>query len=134
MFFYLTRTESISCAHSLIDPTVSMAINKSIFSKCTTLHGHNYKIKVTLKGQKLVNGMLMNTTTLKDYIMQVIMPLDHSNLNDLAYFKDKPSTTECLALYIYTELEVLIQAHPDVILEEVLIKETDKNSVKIRKE
>ena len=132
MFFFLTRSEQISCAHSLFDPKVSTQESNQIFGKCTNLHGHNYTIIVTVRGEKLINGMLMNTNTLKEYIMKVILPLDHSNLNDHPYFSDKPSTTECLTQYIFTKLQELINSHENVELSEVEIKETDKNTVKIK--
>ena len=132
MFFYLTRAEQISCAHSLYDPKSTKEENMKTFSKCTNLHGHNYQIIVTVRGDRLINGMLMNTNTLKEYILSAVGPLDHSNLNDHAYFSDKPSTTECLTLFVFDQLVALIEKHDNVELYEVEIKETDKNIVRIR--
>eukprot|EP00835_Amoeboradix_gromovi_P002038 NODE_106_length_19857_cov_0.799980.p12 type:complete len:137 gc:universal NODE_106_length_19857_cov_0.799980:7122-7532(+) len=134
MHFYLTRTEQISCAHSLYDPSATKEHNFETFQKCTNLHGHNYSIIVTVRGSTLVNGMLMNTNTLKECILKVVGQLDHSNLNDHDYFIDKPSTTECLTLYVFEELQKLIKLldRDKLELYEVEIKETDKNSVRIR--
>eukprot|EP00834_Sanchytrium_tribonematis_P007267 NODE_634_length_5185_cov_0.548565.p5 type:complete len:135 gc:universal NODE_634_length_5185_cov_0.548565:4283-4687(+) len=131
MYFYLTRTEQISCAHSLYDPKATKQQNEEIFNKCINLHGHNYTIIVTVRGSTLINGMLMNTTTLKDYILKVVQPMDHSNLNDHPYFSDKPSTTECLTLYVYEQLSRLMTKHDNLELYQVEIKETDKNIVRI---
>lgn len=71
----------------------------------------------------------MNITELKQYMEEVIMKrLDHKNLDlDVPYFKNTPSTTENVAVYIWQNLKTIMK-RPE-LLYEIKIYETDKNSV-----
>lgn len=52
-------------------------------SKCTTLHGHNWKVKVYCKSETLnAEGMIVDFTKIKDSVSR----LDHAYLNDLPCF------------------------------------------------
>ena len=60
--------------------------------KCENLHGHNYKVRLWVKGETLnEGGMLADFSLLKRALKAAIAPLDHSNLNDIEAFKDDPS-------------------------------------------
>jgi 6-pyruvoyltetrahydropterin/6-carboxytetrahydropterin synthase len=56
--------------------------------KCANLHGHNYKLKVTLEGEVIGDksnneyGMIMDFGTLKSIVNNVIEPWDHSFIVD----------------------------------------------------
>jgi 6-pyruvoyltetrahydropterin/6-carboxytetrahydropterin synthase len=57
--------------------------NVELYGKCNNLngHGHNYTLIVTLKGQiDRKTGMLINLTTLKEAIHNVLEDLDHKNI------------------------------------------------------
>ncbi|OJF76744.1 MAG: 6-carboxytetrahydropterin synthase QueD [Treponema sp. CETP13] len=74
---------------------------KDYHGKCENLHGHNYKVYVHAQGENLdEGGMLLDFTQLKKALRAVCKQLDHTNLNDLAVFKDNPSA-ERIAMYIY---------------------------------
>ena len=69
--------------------------------KCENLHGHNYRIRLWLRGKTLdEGGMLADFGVLKACLKEVIAPLDHSNLNDMAVFQNDPSA-ERIARYIF---------------------------------
>lgn len=73
--------------------------------KCEKLHGHNYKVKVKVKGKTLdKGGMLVDFTLLKEALEKVFKTLDHSLLNENPYFSNNPSA-ELIAKYIYERLE-----------------------------
>ena len=73
--------------------------------KCENLHGHNYKIRLWLKGEKLdEGGMLVDFGILKTCLREVIGKLDHTNLNDLPVFKNDPSA-ERIAFHIFKEMQ-----------------------------
>lgn len=72
--YYITKTLEISAAHHL---------KLDYESKCTHLHGHNWKIKIFCKAKKLnQNGMVCDFTHIKSIVNQ----LDHRNLNDILPF------------------------------------------------
>ena len=69
--------------------------------KCENLHGHNYKVYAHVQGKNLdEGGMLLDFTELKTALKRVIEKLDHTNLNDIAFFEQNPSA-ERIAVYIY---------------------------------
>ena len=69
--------------------------------KCENLHGHNYKVRLWVRGTELnEGGMLADFTLLKKALKDAIEPLDHSNLNDMSVFKNDPSA-ERIAHYIF---------------------------------
>lgn len=51
---YITRKETFSASHRLLNRGLSLKENEFLFGKCTNSngHGHNYKVKVTLRGKQ----------------------------------------------------------------------------------
>ncbi len=75
--------------------------------KCEHLHGHNYKVRLWVKGDNLdEGGMLVDFGILKKVLRHIATGLDHSNLNDFPVFENDPSA-ERIAKYIYDEAEKL---------------------------
>lgn len=87
---------SFSSAHFLRD----------YVGKCANLHGHNYKVEVHVRGQKLdAIGMLIDFADLKAATKKVVDYLDHRNINDLPPFdREINSTAEELAAYFLREV------------------------------
>ena len=74
--------------------------------KCEDLHGHNWKVEVQVKADKLNSiGLAMDFGDLKKELKAVLEKLDHKFLNDLDYFKEKNPSSETIAVYIYEELK-----------------------------
>jgi 6-pyruvoyltetrahydropterin/6-carboxytetrahydropterin synthase len=72
--------------------------------KCENLHGHNYKVRVTLAGAELdAAGLLLDFRLLKQVLRPVIERLDHQMLNDLEPFTVLNPSAENLAKYFYDE-------------------------------
>ena len=70
--------------------------------KCKNLHGHMWKIEVTVESAQLNDlGMVCDFAVLKKRLQEVLDPLDHGCLNDVPYFKDANPTTENIAKYVY---------------------------------
>ena len=60
--------------------------------KCEKLHGHNYRVRLWVRGGELdEGGMLADFSLLKKALKEVLAPLDHSNLNDMEVFQNDPS-------------------------------------------
>ena len=52
--------------------------------KCENVHGHNYKVQVTLAGNQLnAEGLLMDFVELRAAIKRLLEKLDHHFLNDI---------------------------------------------------
>ena len=72
--------------------------------KCENLHGHNYRVRVTVEGAKLDStGLLYDFVHLKQVIQGVIRGLDHKYLNELAPFDVVNPSAENISKYIYDE-------------------------------
>jgi 6-pyruvoyltetrahydropterin/6-carboxytetrahydropterin synthase len=70
--------------------------------KCENLHGHNYKIEIYARGRELDNiGLLVDFGELKEAADEVVLYLDHRNINELAPFDvELNPSAENLARYI----------------------------------
>ncbi|KAJ1974746.1 hypothetical protein H4R35_003468 [Dimargaris xerosporica] len=110
---YLSRTAHFCAAHRLHAQCLSPEVNAEVYGKCNRAngHGHNYIVEITVKGEvHPQTGMVLNVTDLKQCINEAIMePLDHRHLDhDVAFFADRPSTTENLAIYIWESMERIL--------------------------
>src|SRR4029077_16512285 len=74
--------------------------------KCENVHGHNYRVQITLAGPQLDSiGLLVDFTELKRVLRGIIAALDHQFLNDLDAFKTMNPSAENLAKYFYDETQ-----------------------------
>jgi 6-pyruvoyltetrahydropterin/6-carboxytetrahydropterin synthase len=95
--------------------------------KCENLHGHNYRVRVWLKGEDLdQGGMLADFGRVKQCLKQVIAPLDHSNLNDIPDFMGDPSA-ERIARYIFERMQATLPSIESGLLCAVDVFETRTN-------
>ncbi|RIA94456.1 6-pyruvoyltetrahydropterin synthase, partial [Glomus cerebriforme] len=137
---YLSRIETFSAAHRLHSPSLSIEENKKLYGKCNNPngHGHNYKVEVIVKGEiNPLTGMVMNLEDLKECINITVMNvLDHKNLDhDVPYFRDLPSTSENLVVFIWHNIENFLSGKLyKGKLYEVKLYETEKNVVVYRGE
>ncbi len=77
--------------------------------KCEELHGHNWKVKLIVTGEKLdKTGMVFDFQYLKTRLNKLLDKLDHKYLNNIAYFKKTNPTSENIAKYIYDNLKSTI--------------------------
>jgi 6-pyruvoyltetrahydropterin/6-carboxytetrahydropterin synthase len=72
---------------------------------CENLHGHTWKAQAFIKGTKLNDlGMVRDFKEIKQILQPVLSKLDHSNLNEHAYFKKVNPTSENVAKYIFDQI------------------------------
>ncbi|MFQ5817751.1 MAG: 6-carboxytetrahydropterin synthase QueD [Terriglobia bacterium] len=102
--------------------------------KCEHVHGHNYKVRVTLAGGQLDQaGLLYDFVELKRSISQVINALDHKFLNDLPPFDRLNPSAENIAKYFYGEITQQLAATPNgARIKEITIFETDTTTATYR--
>lgn len=95
--------------------------------RCESLHGHNWKVKATVSGEKLNRiGVLIDFKELRQKLKEVLKELDHKNLNELPYFKKNNPTSENIACFIFEELNKKI--NKDLQLKKITVWETDSSS------
>lgn len=131
---YITRRARFSAAHRLHADSLSEGENLKIFGQCNNIygHGHNYELKVTIRGEiDPETGMVMNLTDLrKDMEELVINHVDHKHLNhDIDFLKEVNPTAENLAVAFWQRLLLRI---PKELLYEVTVIETENNSASYR--
>jgi len=69
---------------------------------CAKTHGHNWIIKVYVQCKKLDDiGFGIDFRDLKKIVKEVLVSMDHSNLNELKAFQEMNPTSENIAKYIY---------------------------------
>jgi 6-pyruvoyltetrahydropterin/6-carboxytetrahydropterin synthase len=73
--------------------------------KCENLHGHNWKIEVTLRSTKLDRaGMLIDFKHARAIISGVLESYDHRYLNDVEEFRVDNPTTENISRILYKSI------------------------------
>ena len=102
--------------------------------KCENVHGHNFKVQVTIEGERLDRtGMLVDFIDVKDKMRAVIARLDHQFLNEVPPFDVQNPSAENIAVYFCTEMTQGLEATPvPVRIREVKVWETDIQSATYR--
>jgi len=118
--FQVTVDETFSSGHAL----------RGYKGKCENVHGHNYKVRVTLEGPQLDSvGLLYDFTHLKRVIREIVGGVDHKFLNDMAPFDVINPSAENLAKYFYDETTRQMNAMPEgAKVASITIWETDTTS------
>ena len=118
-----------------VDETFAAAHNlRNYKGKCENLHGHNYKLRVTLAGEKLDStGLLYDFVHLKQAIQSVIRSLDHKYLNELSPFDVLNPSAENISRYIYDEVAKQLHGGSDATgVASVTVWETDVTAATYR--
>ncbi len=114
----ITKTFKFDAAHNLI----------KYHGKCEKLHGHTYRLDVTVEGKLDEEQMIIDFLVLKSVVKeQVLDILDHSYLNDHI----KQPTAESIAIWIWERL-VLCLSNPLYHLYEIRVFETETSYVTYR--
>jgi 6-pyruvoyltetrahydropterin/6-carboxytetrahydropterin synthase len=118
-----------------IDETFAAAHNlRNYKGKCENLHGHNYKIRVTLAGPDLdPTGLLYDFVHLKQVIQSVIRGLDHQYLNELKPFDVLNPSAENVAKFIFDEASKQLHSTPNgAEISSITVWETDTSAATYR--
>ena len=100
--------------------------------KCEHVHGHNYKVQVTVAGEKLDDaGLLIDFVELRSALQAVTEPFDHRMLNDLPPFDQLSPSAENMAKYFGEVLEARLQGK-GARVQAVTVWETETSSATYR--
>ena len=115
MMFELTVKTEFAAAHRL----------REYEGACENLHGHNYKIDVVLRGERVDDiGMLIDFKDVKAVLAKIVGRFDHVFLNETKPFDEVNPTAENVAKHIS---EQLAAAMPDgVAVKSVTVWESDR--------
>jgi len=93
--FRLKICTSFASAHNL----------KNYQGECENLHGHNWKVEVSVTAKELdKSGLGIDFKILKAETNTLLKTLDHKYLNELQPFLDLSPSSENIARYLFQEL------------------------------
>jgi len=92
---------------------------------CEALHGHNWKVQVTVQARKLNDiGLAIDFKILKKITGEALSRMDHTCLNDISPFDAVNPTSENIARVIFEELKPRV-TELDVALAKISVWESD---------
>ena len=98
---------------------------ENFYGKCEALHGHNWKVEVSLVGEKLdAAGVLMDFGQIKAGTNALLEEIDHKYLNELEAFQKQNPSSENLARHLYERLAAALN-RDGVRVSRVNVWETD---------
>lgn len=113
--YHLSIITSFAAAHNLLHYQ----------GDCENLHGHNWKVEVTVSAESLdKSGLGIDFKILKKHTREVMNYLDHKYLNDLEAFKDISPSSEQIARFIFEQLQKSLREY-EVIIQKVTVWESD---------
>ena len=93
--FEVTVEQTFAAGHAL----------REYKGKCENVHGHNYRVQITVEGERLNRiGLLVDFVELKRVVREVVDRLDHQFINDLEPFTVINPSAENMAKYFYDEV------------------------------
>jgi 6-pyruvoyltetrahydropterin/6-carboxytetrahydropterin synthase len=93
--YHLTVYTHFAAAHNLINYQ----------GDCENLHGHNWKVEVTVSARELDKaGLGIDFKILKSETKQVLGLLDHKYLNELPPFTEISPSSENLSRFLFEKL------------------------------
>jgi 6-pyruvoyltetrahydropterin/6-carboxytetrahydropterin synthase len=101
---------------------------RNYHGKCENPHGHNYRVLITLAGERLdETGLLLDFKLLKTLLRPVVDLLDHQMINDIPPFTEINPSAENLAHYFFqrTSVELRESTGGRVRVKDCTIFETD---------
>jgi 6-pyruvoyltetrahydropterin/6-carboxytetrahydropterin synthase len=104
--YEITVTSHFSSAHRL----------RHLRGKCEELHGHNWKVQVSVVSNRLgKEGVVIDFGILKQKVENVLKPLDHVYLNDLPFFSKVEPSSENIARHIFDRLKTELKGQPGTL-------------------
>jgi len=130
----ITRRATFAAAHILCRAEWSDEKNREVFGACTTDHGHNYVVEVTVGGPlDAESGMVVNLKHVDAVLRrEFIDAVDHHHLNrDVDFMRGVIPTAENVALAAFHRLEPHLK--PARLLK-VRVVETENNAAEVTAE
>ncbi len=121
--FEVTVEQTFAAGHAL----------RNYRGKCENVHGHNYRVRVTVAGDRLdETGLLVDFLDVNRLIGGVVEYLDHQFINDLAPFDQINPSAENIAKYFYDRVSSGLKGEVAARVSQVQVWETDTSSALYR--
>ncbi len=106
---------SFAAAHNLINYD----------GDCENLHGHNWKVEVTVRAKELdKSGLGIDFKILKARTKELLATLDHKYLNDIEPFVVQSPSSENISRYLFEQLEQVLN-NDNVTVDNVNVWESE---------
>jgi len=113
--YHLTIHTYFAAAHNLMNYQ----------GDCENLHGHNWKIEVTVAASELdKSGIAVDFKILRGETRKLLESLDHKYLNDLPMFQGVSPSSENIARFLFDELSTRLNS-ANTSVERVNVWESD---------
>ena len=100
--YRLMVTGRFAAAHNL----------RNFQGQCEALHGHNWKVEITVEGEKLDQAdLLMDFGELKALMNQALDQLDHKHLNEVPPFDKINPSSEMIAKWLFETIGAQLPEH-----------------------
>ena len=114
--FEVSVQQSFAAGHAL----------RNYQGKCENVHGHNYRVQITVQGDELNSiGLLVDFIDLKRLMNRVVDYLDHRFINELPPFDSLNPSAENIAKYFHDQVSAELRNDVPVRISEVKVWETD---------
>jgi len=102
-----------SAARRTASPQLNKSENIRLFGRATSIHGHNYRARLTFRKEPFAGeAPLVRHDRIDACLHSLRAELDHRYLNEeVPGMKDRPMTTESLADYMYDRVNALLPLH-----------------------
>jgi 6-pyruvoyltetrahydropterin/6-carboxytetrahydropterin synthase len=120
--FEITRERTFSASHQI----------RGYNGKCERLHGHNWRVRVTVASTTLNNtGMVMDFHELDELMRSAVAPFEHRHLNDVSAFRARNPTSENVARAVGEAIAKALAGRP-IRLRHCDVFETDLSRARYR--
>lgn len=116
--FELSVEDHFAAAHQL----------RNYNGKCERLHGHNWKVQVTVTAERLNEiGLAIDFADIKKVTREALDNLEHNFLNEIFPFTEINPSSENIARWLYETIKKKINSN-SVVVSSVTVWESDTAS------
>ena len=119
----LTKAYHLNCLHRHHNPDLSDEANSNLYGKCSQIHGHEYRVEITLTGPiNIETYLICQRQWMDDWVNNLLIePFHNSFLNESM----KNASGEIITQKFY---DILKPALPTSLQLSLCVRETRKNS------
>ena len=122
----VTRRYVFSAAHKTENKDLDKNENVAIYGKCNALHGHEYRLEVTVRGTRNEKGIVIDPNFMDSEITNVLREYDKKILNENPKIPGNNATSENFIRVLWNDLEKWLK-NDQYKLYKLRLRETARN-------